>query len=121
MEWTHTSCKQWSRCTRTLQKTPAGALSVYYHRVSDSGIGPQSGTRRRNIFEYSIHKGVPFSKFLSGVTEAFNSALDERKTQIADEVNEIYDMILKDFDLIFVVKEIDDPMMDELRHKPRSL
>ena len=84
---------------------------------SDFGTGPGSGNGRKAVFRDAIGRGEPFEKFIPGITEAFDSVLDERKAEMITQVQEIFDLILKDFDNMFVVEEVDDPMMNELRQQ----
>lgn len=84
---------------------------------SDFEIGPGSTKARKAVFQHAIGRGEPFAWFIPGIQEAFNSALDEWKAEVIAQVQEVFDLILKDFDNMFVVKEVDDPMMNELRQK----
>jgi len=84
---------------------------------SDFGTGPGSGIGRKAVFQDAIGRGEPFGRFDLGITEVFDSALDERRAEMITQVQEVFDLILKDFDNMFVVKEVDDPMVNELRQQ----
>lgn len=83
---------------------------------SDFGTGSGSGHGRKAVFRDAIGRGEPFEKFIPGITEAFDSALNKLEAEMITKVQEIFDLILKDFDNMFVVKEV-DPMMNELRQQ----
>ncbi len=64
-----------------------------------------------------MEKGEPFSKICSGIKESIEQSLDEQRPILLKTAKSIFDKILKDFDLMFVVEELPDPRRNILRRQ----
>ena len=64
--------------------------------------------------------GVPFSKLTDGIKRDLEKELDSRQQTLTRKVMDIFDEMIDDFDSRFVVKEVHNPQIDELRGKVRE-
>ena len=65
----------------------------------------------------AINRGEPFSQIQTGVRKSFYDEIEKLKPDVVFAVHQVLDQILSDFDNMFVVKEINDPLMTELREQ----
>ena len=73
--------------------------------------------RRKQIIREAMEKGEPFSKICSGIKESIEQSLDEQRPILLKTAKSIFDKILKDFDLMFVVEDLPDPRRNVLRRQ----
>ena len=64
---------------------------------------------------------MPFATIFSNVKTAFEEELDRQQPRLLKNVKNVFDMVLKDFDLMFVVDEIPDPQKEKLRLQINNL
>ncbi|KAL9633273.1 MAG: hypothetical protein Q9164_004797 [Protoblastenia rupestris] len=74
-----------------------------------------------NRLKDTLSKGVPFAAIFSSVETAFEEELDTQQPRLLENVKNVFDMVLKDFDLMFVVDEIPDPQKEKLRLQINNL
>lgn len=67
-----------------------------------------------------MSQGIPFSEIEAGIRNAFHKAFEKKRTRIVREVMKIFDGILKDFDIGFVLEEIPNPERDALRDEMKQ-
>lgn len=62
-----------------------------------------------------MERGEPFAKIVPGFQKAFEDGLKRLQSGLVESVQEVFAMVLTDFDLMFVVEELPDPKKDILR------
>ena len=90
--------------------------------VADRSTGKGCTAKRRVLFQENVEKGVPFQAMSEGIRDAFDLRLLRLEGNLVRRVEEIFSMILDDFDRMFTpatVKEVHDPNLDELRARLR--
>lgn len=80
---------------------------------------PKPGTspviRRKTLLEDSMARGEPFAKILPGVKQTFEKGFMKLQPELVQSLKDVFDTVISDFDLIFVVEELPDPRRDILR------
>ena len=76
--------------------------------------------RRKTLLKDSIERGEPFARILPGVQQRFEAGLAKLQPELVQSLETVFDMILSDFDLMFVVEELPDPRRDVLRGQVRE-
>ena len=69
------------------------------------------------MLEHVIAKGVPFNGMREGVKEAILGDPSLLHEQLSKDVQKIFDNVLHDFDLMFIVEEVPDAKRDALREE----
>ncbi|MCJ1396569.1 hypothetical protein MMC18_009460 [Xylographa bjoerkii] len=95
------------------------ALSPLYGRMAALS-GKQSSVARRALLEDAIGTGKPFSQLRSSIKGAIKRELEKSLPKMVDDVQEVFQQILNDFDRMFVVVEVDDPRTNELRKQVQA-
>lgn len=75
---------------------------------------------RRTLLEDSISKGEPFSRIFPGVEKAIEDGIDKLQPAIIKQVQRVFDDVVGDFDLLFVVEEEADEGRDNLRERTQE-
>lgn len=64
-----------------------------------------------------MSQGKPFQGIAVRIKDAFNDTFSAERAKLVRDVTAVFDRILKDFDLSFVVKEHPNPQRDQLRRE----
>ncbi len=59
--------------------------------------------------------GEPFAMIVTGFQKAIEDGLEKLEPKLVENVKEVFDMVLMDFDRMFVVEELPDPKRDVLK------
>jgi len=72
---------------------------------------------RKRLIKEAMDRGEPFSKICSDIKESMEERLDKQRSLLLNGVKVVFEKILKDFDLMFVVEEVPNPKRDVLRRQ----
>ena len=86
-------------------------------RVTDISKGPGVHRARTKVINDAISQGKPFNAITRGIKDTFGVVFATQKSTLIRNATEVFDRILRDFDLNFVVKEIKNPQRDQLRRE----
>jgi len=67
------------------------------------------------LLKDAMVRGEPFAKIMPGLQTAIETGLKMLEPELVDSVHEVFEMILLDFDRIFVVEELPNPKRDVLK------
>lgn len=67
---------------------------------------------KRTLLEQAIKDGVPYVKICDQVKDTVESALLDQQAALLQNVQEVFDTVVMDFDQMFVVEELPDPRRD---------
>ncbi|KAL9585820.1 MAG: hypothetical protein Q9212_001298 [Teloschistes hypoglaucus] len=93
-------------------------VPIYRSCVEESGKG--SHPRRVARLHSAIKHGEPFVTMEPGVRSSIKSELDIRYGKLVKKVNTVFDVVLADFDSMFVVEERPDVARNMLRSEIRD-
>lgn len=63
----------------------------------------------------SIDRGEPYAKIMPGFQTAIEDGLKKLEPEFVDSVQEVFKIVLDDFDRMFVVEILPDPKRDVLK------
>ena len=97
----------------------AGELTsqLWPSHVTDYAEGIGAYRKRIKIIGDAISQGKLFGGIRNAVKDVFDGAFDAKRDVLIGEVRKVFDKILKDFDLKYVVEELPNSDRDELRHE----
>ena len=67
-----------------------------------------------------MKRGEPFAKMLPSFRKSLDDGIVKLQGGFAETVQEVFEMVLTDFDLLFVVEDIPDPQKDILREQVKE-
>ena len=77
-------------------------------------------TQRCTLLNDAVSRGDPFAGFGKDIKESIEKEIEIQQPVLLKNVQEIFSMILEDFNSTFVVEEIPNPMRDVLRSQIRK-
>ena len=84
---------------------------------ADSVQGKGANSNRLTLLRHTISRGAPFANMGAGVKAAIEGKIDDLRSQLLESVEKVFDMVLEDFDTMFVVEEVPNPQRDILRQQ----
>ena len=72
-------------------------------------------TQRCTLMNDAMSKGEPFAGFCPGIKNSIEKEIGRRQPEVLRSVQEVFNMILEDFNSTFVVEEIPDAKRDLFR------
>lgn len=74
-------------------------------------------TAQCTLLENAISKDEQFSQINPGIKTSFDDALEKQQPKLIDNVQNIFNRVVPDFDSMFVVEELPNPKRDALRQE----
>ncbi len=68
----------------------------------------------------SIKRGEPFAKIMPGIERTIDDGLKKIEPELIDSVQEVFEMVITDFDRMFVVDLLPDPKRDVLKDQVKD-
>lgn len=88
--------------------------SCHSRDTADNHQGKNISIVKRALLEQAIRDGAPYSKLCDQVKDAVELALLDQQATLLQNVQDIFDTVVRDFDQMFVVEEIPDARRDTL-------
>lgn len=80
-------------------------------------LGKNMHTQRCTLLEDTISKGEPFCKITPGIKKAIEDEIDKRHADLLANIQGVFDIVIDDFDSLFVVDEEPNLQRDQFRQK----
>ena len=113
-----TSCKFYSRsmhgATRKSVSLIFPAKFCFVRFAANIHPGKNASISKRVLLEQAFRDGVPYVKMCDSVKDTVVFALFDQQTTLLQNVQDVFDSVVKDFDEMFVVEEIPDPKRNAL-------
>ena len=71
--------------------------------------------QRKTLLQDFMERGAPFEQFQPKLQELFSISLTSQRTQLEANLQKFFNTIVKDYDTMFIVKELPDEKRDTLK------